>query len=121
MSTSTETYFAAYLRLATERARDWYESCQRACADRTRLGGPTLEEIYADWELLEAFGGGEFDPRGASRSPLDADVLADAINQEIVARGTFEECLAAELDRMFYNLTAGVRASLRERVPLCLN
>jgi hypothetical protein len=120
VNTSTEDHFTAWLRLVTERARDWYESCQRASAIRVSLGGPTLEQMWQDYQLLEAFGGTDFDPN-PSRPAADADTLTDAINQEIIARGTFAECLSQELDRTLFNCTYDTRRALRSRVALSMN
>jgi len=119
-SVKAENYFYTWLKAATNINRDWWERCCDASAARRALGGPTLEEMYRDYELLQAFGGSEFDPRDG-HSVTDADMLIDAINEEIFARGPFEDCLTQELDRMLFNETRDCRSGLRVLVRVSLN
>lgn len=112
----TENYFSIWLCAATESARDWWESCKRASAERRARGGPTLEEMWAKYQADAARYG--FEPVVLDS---ETDALIDAINEEVVARSAFAEVLDLELDRMLYNKAVDCAGELRRLAPVSLN
>jgi hypothetical protein len=83
-----------FIEEAERRARQWYETC-RVRSQARREAGVSLEMMYAAYDKLIAAGGEVDDPFNYS----EADKLADAINEELFARGTVEDCIEQEMAR----------------------
>jgi hypothetical protein len=115
-----EDYFSTWLRAATDSARDWWEGCKRASAERRSRGGPTLAEL---WVRFDSAGASiRLAPDFADDALFDTHAdLAEAIEQETTARGTFAQCLNSELDRTLRRATSACARSLRAKLVITPN
>jgi hypothetical protein len=117
-SVKTEISFDAWLEAATNRARAYWENCKAASAERAARGGPTLGQMWEEYQALLAAGGGDFDP---DELRAGEDALCDALLEEMNAAEPFVDCLSYELDRMFHNTTLDTAIVLSARVLVSLN
>jgi hypothetical protein len=85
------TIFDAWNKAAKQRARDYHAACVARSQARKEAGGPSLAEMYATYESL--------DPDVAE----DHEIV-DAINEELFASGTLEDCVEQQMSRMISNL-----------------